>query len=163
MDLRALTAAAVRFFGLYLLLGCIETAAEIGESLALPKELSGGGLLHVLAINLAVSLLAAWLLLARTRTVTGWVLHGQASGDERVAVTGRDLTLIAFALAGLIFLVSGLENIASQIFSWYFAPHRLPTGPVGAQLGRMAGSIVKIVAGVWLLLGSRGRQTRAQV
>ena len=154
MDLRALTATAVRFFGLYILLGSIETAAEIGESLALPKELSGGGLIPVLAINLAVSLFAAWLLLARTRTVTGWVLRGQASGDETAAVTGRDLTLIAFALAGLIFLVSGLENIANQIFGWYFAPHRLPTG-LGPQLGRMGGSLVKIVAGVWLLLRSR--------
>jgi hypothetical protein len=43
------------------------------------------------------------------------VLHGQASGDEQVAFTGRDLTLAAFSLAGLIFLVSGLETVFTQV------------------------------------------------
>lgn len=162
MDLRALTAAAIRFFALYTLLSCINTVAEIAETLALPRELSSGSLPYFLATQLVVLLLASWFLLARTQLVAGWVLRGQASGDEKAAFTGRDLTLAAFSLAGLIFLVSGLETAFTQVVGWYVAPHRLPTGPVGIQLSRMAGSIVKIVAGIWLLLGSRGRQARTE-
>ncbi len=162
MDLRALTAAAVRFFALYTLLSCINTAGEIAATLALPKELSGGDLPYLLAMELVVLLAASWFLLARTRVVTGWVLQGQASGDEKVAFTSRDLTLAAFSLAGLIFLVSGLETIFTQVLGVYFAPHRIPTAPAGVQLSRMAGPIIKIAVGIWLLFGLRRRQDRAE-
>ena len=160
MDLRALTAAAVRFFALYTLLSCIDTAGEIAATIALPKELSGGSLPYFLAVQLVVLLLASWFLLARTRVVTGWVLQGEASSDEQVSFTSRDLTLAAFSLAGLIFLVSGLETIFTQVLDVYLAPHRLPIGPVGVQLSRMAGSIIKVAAGILLLVGSRRRQAR---
>lgn len=162
MDLRALTAAAVRFFALYILLGCIDTAGEIAEMFALPKELSSGGAQYLMAVGLMVSLLAAGFLLARTQVVTGWLLRGPASGGASVAFTSRDLALVAFSLAGLIFLVSGLENILSQVFGWYFVPHRIPTGPVGVLLSRIVGAIVKVVAGVWLLLDSRGRRVERE-
>jgi hypothetical protein len=161
MDLRALTAAAVRFFALYILLGCIDAVGEIAALLTLPKEMSGGGMQYLMVASLVVSLLAAGVLLARTQLVTGWLLRGQPAGDERVTFTGHDLALVAFSLAGLIFLVSGLENILQQVFGWYFVPHRIPTGPVSVLWSRIVGSVVKVVAGLWLLLGS-GRRARAE-
>jgi hypothetical protein len=159
MKLQALTAAAVRFFALYLVLGSIETAAEIAISIGLPKELSGGILLYVLAIQLVVSLAVAGFLLARTPVVTGWILRGPASGEEEVAFPTGALATLAFSLAGLIFLIAGLQTlltqIAAQLFSSYLGQHPLPRGLGREQLARMVGSSVEVVAGIWLLLRAR--------
>jgi hypothetical protein len=161
MDLRALAAAAVRFFALYILLGCIDSIGDIAALLTLPKEMSGGGMQYLMLVSLVVSLLAAGFLLMRTQSVTGWLLRGQPAGEERITFTGRDLALVAFSLAGVIFLVSGIEAILQQVLGWYFVPHRLPTGPPAVLWTRIVGSIVKVVAGLWLLLGS-GRRARAE-
>jgi hypothetical protein len=159
MNLQALTAAAVRFFALYLVLGSIDTAAELAMTAALPKEISGGGLLSALAIQLVVSLVAAGFLLARTHVVTGWILRGQASGQEEVAVTAGVLATLAFSLAGLIFLVSGLETLLNQIADWLFSSY-LGQHPVARGLGRermarMVSSAVQVIAGIWLLFQTR--------
>jgi hypothetical protein len=159
MNLHALTAAAVRFFALYLVLGSIDTAAELAISGALPKEISGGGLLPILALQLVVSLAVAWFLLARTHVVTGWILRGQTAGKEEVAFTTGVLATLAFSLAGLIFLVSGLETLLTQLAGWLFSSylrqHPLPHGLEREQLVRMISSSVKVVAGIWLLLQAR--------
>jgi hypothetical protein len=83
MDLRALTAAAVRFFALYTLLSCVDTLAEIAEALALPKELSSGTLPYFLATQLVVLLLASWFLLTRTQLVTGWCSTARRPATSR--------------------------------------------------------------------------------
>jgi len=159
MNLPALTAAAVRFFALYLVLGSIDTAAELAMTVALPKELSGGGLLSVLVIQLGVSLVVAGFLLARTHVVTGWILRGQASGNEEVAVSAGVLATLAFSLAGLIFLVTGLATLLNQIAGWlvssYLVQHPVVRGQGSERMARMVGSSVQVIAGIWLLLRTR--------
>jgi len=160
MKIQTLTAAAVRFFALYLLLSAINTAADLAVWFGLPKELSGGGTLYVMAAELVVSLFVVWFLLARTQVVTGWILRGQAFGEEEAAFTTGDLSMLAFFVAGLAFLVSGVETLVLQISGWFFSAifqHRaVPThGQAAERLARMSGSVVKVIAGSWLLVRAR--------
>jgi len=160
MKIQTLTAAAVRFFALYLLLSAINEAADLAVSFGLPQELRGGGLPYVLALQLVISLVVVWFLLARTQVVTGWILRGPAFGEEAAAFTTGDLTLLAFFVAGLIFLISGLETLLLQLSGWFFFSifqHRaVPThGQAAERLARMSGSVVQVIAGLWLLLRAR--------
>jgi hypothetical protein len=160
MKIQTLTAAAVRFFALYLLLSTINSAAELAVSFGLPKELLGGGLLYIMALQLVISLVVVWFLLARTQVVTGWILRGPASGEEEVAFTAGDLSRLAFFVAGLIFLISGLETLFLQLSSWFFSsifqhPGVPLHGQAGERLARMSASMVQVIAGIWLLLRAR--------
>jgi uncharacterized membrane protein len=117
-------------------------------------------LLYVLALQLVISLVVAWFLLARTQVVTSWILRGPASGEEEAAFTTGDLSMLAFFVAGLIFLISGLETLLLQISGWFFSSilqhHAVPThGQAAERLARMSGSVVQVIAGIWLLLRAR--------
>jgi hypothetical protein len=160
MKIQTLTAAAVRFFALYLLLSAINTAADLAVSFGLPQELRAGGLLYIMALQLVISLVVVWFLLARTQLVTSWILRGPASGEEEAAFTTGDLSMLAFFIAGLIFLISGLETLLVQISGWFlssiFQHHAVPThGQAAERLARMSGSVVQVIAGIWLLLRAR--------
>jgi hypothetical protein len=160
MKIQTLTAAAVRFFALYLLLSAINTAADLAVSFGLPQELRAGGLLYIMALQLVISLVVVWFLLARTQLVTSWILRGPASGEEEAAFTTGDLSMLAFFIAGLIFLISGLETLLVQISGWFFSSifqhHAVPThGQAAERLARMSGSVVQVIAGTWLLLRAR--------
>ncbi|HEV7517564.1 MAG TPA: hypothetical protein VGR07_14790 [Thermoanaerobaculia bacterium] len=160
MKIQTLTAAAVRFFALYLLLSAINEAADLAVSFSLPKELRAGGMLYILALQLVISLVVVWFLLARTQVVTGWILRGPAAGEEEAAFTTGDLSMLAFFVAGLIFLISGLETLLVQLSGWFFSSifqhHAVSIhGQVGERLARMSGSVVQVIAGIWLLLRAR--------
>jgi hypothetical protein len=160
MKIQTLTAAAVRFFALYLLLSAINTAADLAVSFGLPQELRAGGLLYIMALQLVISLVVVWFLLARTQLVTSWILRGPASGEEEAAFTTGDLSMLAFFIAGLIFLISGLETLLVQISGWFFSSifqhHAVPThGQAAERLARMSGHVVQVIAGIWLLHRAR--------
>jgi hypothetical protein len=160
MKIQTLTAAAVRFLALYLLLSAINAAAELAVSFGLPKEILGGGMLYVMAVQLVISLVVVWFLLARTQVVTGWILRGPASGEEEAAFTTGDLSRLAFFVAGLIFLISGLETLFVQLSGWFFwsifhHPGVPLRGQAGERLARMSSSVVQVIAGLWLLLQAR--------
>jgi hypothetical protein len=160
MKIQTLTAAAVRLFALYLLLSAINTAADLAVSFGLPQELRAGGLLYIMALQLVISLVVVWFLLARTQLVTSWILRGPASGEEEAAFTTGDLSMLAFFIAGLVFLISGLETLLVQISGWFFSSifqhHAVPThGQAAERLARMSGSVVQVIAGIWLLLRAR--------
>ncbi len=160
MKIQTLTAAAVRFFALYLLLSAINAAADFAVSFGLPKELRGGGLLYIMALQLVISLVVVWFLLARTEVVTGWILRGPAAGEEEAAFTTGDLSMLAFFVAGLIFLISGLETLVLQLSSWFlssiFQHPGVPLhGQAAERLARMSSSLVQVIAGIWLLLRAR--------
>jgi hypothetical protein len=159
MKIQTLTAAAVRFFALYLLLSAINLAAELAVTFGLPVEFSGGGILYTYALQLVISLIIVWFLLARTEVVTGWILRGPAFGEEEAAFTTGDLSMLAFFIAGLVFLITGLESLSlhlsSWFFSWIFHPAVPRHGQEGERLARMSSSVVQVIAGVWLLLRSR--------
>jgi hypothetical protein len=160
MKIQTLTAAAVRFFALYLLLSAINAASDLAVSFALPEELRGGSMLYILAFQLVISLVVVWFLLARTQVVTGWILRGPASGEEEAVFTTGDLSMLAFFVAGLIFLISGLETLLLQLSGWFFSSiFQHPGVPIHGQaaerLARMSGSVVQVVAGIWLLLRAR--------
>jgi hypothetical protein len=160
MKIQTLTAAAVRFFALYLLLSAINTAADLAVSFGLPQELRAGGLLYIMALQLVISLVVVWFLLARTQVVTSWILRGPASGEEEAAFTTGDLSMLAFFIAGLIFLISGLETLLVQISGWFFSSifqhHAVPAhGQAAERLARMSGYVVQVIAGIWLLLRAR--------
>ncbi len=160
MKIQTLTAAAVRFFALYLLLSAINLASELAVSFGLPEELRGGGMLYILSLELVISLVVVWFLLARTEVVTGWILRSPASGEEEAAFTTGDLSMLAFFVAGLIFLISGLETLLLQLSGWFFAsifhhPGVPIRGQEGERLARLSGSVVEVIAGIWLLLRAR--------
>ena len=160
MKIQTLTAAAVRFFALYLLLSAITAAADLAVSFGLPKEISGGGMLYIMGFDLVISLFVVWFLLARTPVVTGWILRGQASGEEEAAFTIGDLSMLAFFVAGLIFLISGFETLVLNLSSWLVSAlsqtRAVPThGQAGERLARMSGAVVQVIAGSWLLLRAR--------
>jgi hypothetical protein len=160
MKIQTLTAAAVRFFALYLLLSAINLAAELAVTFGLPAEFRGGGILYTYALQLVISLIIVWFLLARTEVVTGWILRGPASGDGEAAFTTGDLSMLAFFVAGLVFLISGLETLllflSGWFFTWIFQHPGVPIhGQRAEQLARMSGSVVQVIAGIWLLLRSR--------
>jgi hypothetical protein len=160
MKIQTLTAAAVRFFALYLLLSAINLAAELAITFRLPEEVRGGGVLYILALQLVISLVVVWFLLARTQVVTGWILRGPASGETEAAFTTGDLSMLAFSVAGLIFLISGLETLSFQLSGWFFSSiFQHPGVPIHGQaverLARMSSSVVQVIAGIWLLLRAR--------
>jgi hypothetical protein len=138
MKIQTLTAAAVRFFALYLLLSAINLAADLAITFRLPEELRGSG----------------------TQVVTGWILRGPASGETEAAFTTGDLSMLAYFIAGLIFLISGLETLSLQLSGWFFSsifqhPGVPIHGQAGERLARMSGSVVQVIAGIWLLLRAR--------
>jgi hypothetical protein len=107
-------------------------------------------------------LLVGVFLLARTDVVTGWVLRGPAAGEASVALTTRELAAITFYVAGLIFLVSGLERLLGQTVAWYFHQR----GIVGGSMRRidvpsLVAAGVKTIAGLGLLLAARRRNRGA--
>lgn len=164
MNARVLVSAAIRFFALYTLSKSIESAGEVVFFSGLFQGGGAGGseqsLIGSLVFNLVFLLLVAVFLLARTDLVTGWVLRGQSTGEETVTLTARELAAITFYVAGLIFLVSGLERLLGQAAGWLFHQR----GLVGGSMRRidvpsLVASGVKILAGIGLLLSAR-RQTR---
>jgi len=162
MKIQTLTAAAVRFFALYLLLSAVNLAAELAITSRLPQELRGNGVLYILALQLVISLAVVWFLLARTPVVTGWILRGAGSGEEEAAFTAGDLSRLAFSVAGLVFLISGLEALSLQLSGWFLSsllqhPGVPRHGQEVERLARMSSSVVQLIAGVWLLLRARKR------
>lgn len=160
MKIQTLTAAAVRFFALYLLLSAINLATELTLTVGLPEDLRGKGVLYALSLQLVISLLVVWFLLARTGVVTGWILRGVAPSEEEAAFTTSDLSRLAFFVAGLIFLVSGLESLSLQLSGWFFSSILQHPGvpihsPAADRLARMSSSVVQVIAGLWLLLRAR--------
>lgn len=167
MNARLLVSAAVRLFALYTLSKAIESAGEVVFFSGLVESGAGGAsqqsLIGSLVFNLVFLLLVAVFLLARTDLVTGWVLRGPSTGEETVTLTARQLAAITFYVAGLIFLVSGLERLLGQAAGWLFHQQ----GLVGGSMRRidvpsLVASGVKILAGIALLLSAR-RQTRGAI
>ena len=162
MRIQTLTTAAVRFFALYLLLSTINLAAELASAVGLPEELRGKGVLYTLALQLVISLVVAWFLLARTRVVNGWILRGTESDETEAAFTAGDLSRLALFVAGLIFLISGLETLSLQLSGWFFSsilqhPGAPIHSPTAERLARMSSTLVQVIAGLWLLLRARTR------
>ncbi|HSS50207.1 MAG TPA: hypothetical protein VLX28_14815 [Thermoanaerobaculia bacterium] len=163
MNLRALTSAAIRFFALYILFEAIGSAGEAVFVSGMFRAGGGSGAAQMvggLVFNLVFQLAVASFLLARTDVVTGWVLRGPASGEETVSVTARELAGLTFCVAGLIFLVSGLERLLGQTANWYFHQQGLVGGSMRRlDLPSLVASGVKAIAGIGLLLAARARRS----
>jgi hypothetical protein len=164
MNARVLVSAAVRFFALYLLVECVETVADAVLYAGMFYSVGGTSEKSTfvsIMINLVCSLLVAGFLLARTDRVAGWVLRGQATGEGTVSFTARELAAITFYVAGLVFLVSGLERLLGQAVGSYLREH----GAIGGIMMRvnvptLVAAGVRVIAGIGLLLAAR-RQGRA--
>jgi hypothetical protein len=124
--------------------------------------------LYTLGLQLVISLAVVWFLLARTPVVTGWILRGVASDEKEAAFTTGALSRLALFVAGLIFLISGLETLSLQLSGWLFSSLLRHPGvpihsPAAERLARMSSSVVRVIAGLWLLLRARkaGRVSEA--
>ena len=162
MNQREFASIMVRLFAFYLILLCVGQVQQIVMYLLYPHKTADPDIAWMAlgaGANLAVSLLVAALLLARTGTAVRWVLPAGAAPGSPVELPGRDLTTIAFSLAGLVFLVLGLEKLVGQSVACYLSPADRYTGirsAFGFDTPGMIGAAFKAAIGLWLLLGAGG-------
>lgn len=157
MDARKLCAAAVRFYALMLVITFLVAAPHVVAYLSSQSSerwWATGSLL-----SLAVTLAVAAFLLVRTKTVVRWVVPDLEPGAEVEPPRASELGVIAFSLAGLVFVVRGLESLVQSGATWYFstAETRFHTRELTSHdKAAIVGALLMTVIGLWLMLGSRG-------
>ena len=162
MDATKLGAAAVRFYALMLVIGFLAAAPQVVTWLSVDllsvdhsqKWMAAGTLL-----SLAVTLAAAAFLLLRTKTVVRWVAPDLEPGAEVEPPRASELGVLAFSLAGLVFVVHGLEWLVLSAAKWYFsaAETRFHTRELTSyDKATIVVALLMTAIGLWLMLGSRG-------
>lgn len=157
MDARTLGAAAVRFYALMLVIGFLGAAPQLVSWLSVAP--SGEWMAVGSLLSLAVTLAAAAFLLMRTKTVVRWVAPDLKPGAQVEPPRASELGVMAFSLAGLVFVVNGLEWLVRTGALWYFsaAETRLHTRALSSQdKAGIVGALLMTAIGFWLMLGSGG-------
>lgn len=157
MDARTLGAAAVRFYALMLVIGFLGAAPQLVTWLSV--EPSGEWMAVGSLLSLAVTLAAAAFLLMRTKTVVRWVARDLEPGADVEPPRASELGVMAFSLAGLVFVVRGLEWLVRTGAQWYLsaAYTRFHTRELTSyDKAGIAGALLMTAIGLWLMLGSRG-------
>ena len=156
MDARKLGAAAVRFYALMLVIGFLTAAPSVLAWLSFDPP-SGKWVVVGSLLSLAVTLAAAAFLLLRTKTVVRWVAPDLDPGAEVEPPRAGELGVMAFSLAGLVFVVRGLVWLVQSGATWYFsaAETRFDTFHTRDKAA-IVGALLMTAIGLWLLLGSRG-------
>jgi len=157
MDARKLGAAAVRFYALMLVIGFLVAAPQLIAYLSFdPSE---KGMATGTLLSLAVTLAAAAFLLLRTKTVVRWVAPDLEPDAEVEPPRAGELGVMAFSLAGLVFVVRGLEWLVLSGAKWYFsaAETRFHTRELTSyDKATIVVALLMTAIGLWLMLGSRG-------
>ena len=110
-------------------------------------------------LSLAVTLGAAAFLLLRTKTVVRWVAPDLEPGAEVEPPRASELGVMAFSLAGLVFVVRGLEWLVQSGARWYFSAAETRFGTHGLtsyDKATIPTALLMMAIGLWLMLGSRG-------
>ena len=157
MDARKLSAVAVRFYALMLviqLLVAAPLAVSYLSSSTMEDWMTTGYLLSLVAI-----LGAAAFLLLRTKTVVRWVAPDLEPGAEVEPPRASELGVIAFALAGLVFVVRGLEGLVGSAAKWYLSAEettRYARELTSYDKAALVRGVFLTAIGLWLMLGSSG-------
>jgi hypothetical protein len=88
-----------------------------------------------------------------------WVAPDLEPGAEVEPPRASELGVLAFSLAGLVFVVRGLEWLVRTGAQWYLSAEytRLHERELTSyDKAGIAGALVMTAIGLWLMLGSRG-------
>ncbi len=159
MGLRDLATVLVRFYGLLLLFYCLQTGQQvfIYKTISAPSE----PILRVSFISsVASGILYAVVgvcLLVFAKTIAGWVAP-RTSDRLNIIVSTADFGLVSFSLVGIFFFVDGISWFVHDGVAWHLTPKpfgsKVPLDP--RWTANLAMSAIKVVAGLFLLFGSRG-------
>lgn len=153
MKTSQLAAVALRLYGLFLLIGCVDSAENMLMWTFWPPRLvdvSDKFFAFSSAFNLVLCGFLGLFLLVRTDLVGKWLLRGVADSGEQGVPGYEDLAVLTFAVAGLVFLVSGVEGVVGQAAGWIFSPVDPGTGsrPALGTPTHAAASLVRTAIGL---------------
>jgi hypothetical protein len=157
MDARKLGAAAVRFYALMLVFDFLVAAPQALAWLSF--DTSERWMAVATLLSLLMTLAAAAFLLLRTKTVVRWVAPDLEPGAEVEPPQASELGVLAFSLAGLVFVVRGLAWLVQSGARWYFSAEwtRLHTRELTSHdKATVPVAVFMIAIGLWLMLGSSG-------
>ena len=158
MTTRALATTAIRVYALLLMPRALASAVQ-AYAYATSWQVSrdSGQMAGAAGAILSVVVLVAlvFFLLAFTRVVVGWVVGKEAGAEQDVSVTGTELTALALSIAGVVFLVTGLDDLVGHAAAWYFLPqdpntHARPY--IYPERAQLIGASVTVIAGGLLLI-----------
>ncbi len=75
--------------------------------------------------------------------------------EDNSAASLFDIQSVAFSIVGLYMIADSLPHIVRSTI-WHFTSDSLSMGKSSPLFGDVAGSLVEIAIGLWLLFGSRG-------
>jgi len=157
MDARKLGAAAVRFYALMLVFDFLVAAPQAISWLSF--DTSEKWMAAATLLSLPVALGVAAFLLLRTRTVVRWVAPDLEPGAEVEAPRASEWGVLAFSLAGLVFVVRGLIWLVQSGARWYFSAEgtRFHARELTSyDKATVPVAVFMIAIGLWLMLGSKG-------
>ncbi len=159
---RDLVTAAVRLYALFVLLRAVGYAGAVAVNGLYPPGLSDPMQRRefiLSSVSLVVLLAFVMLVLDRTKAIVGWVMRYQPAEHDGLAVSQESLVAVTLAIAGIVFVVSGLSDVTSHVAVWYFLPRDRYTGQrvdFPPNWPRVAGSVFQVIAGAALVLGRDG-------
>ncbi len=161
MNTRTLVTAAIRLYALFLIPGILAGLVQTFNYVAFwggppghPRWMTAA--VATLAVVVRIALMV--FLFVRSELVSAWVLRNTAAEETAPSITGSELMAIAMSLAGVVFIVSGLNELGGYAAAWYFLPQDSLTGNrpyLHSDWSRMIGSGLQITAGILLVLGVR--------
>jgi hypothetical protein len=163
MKVSQLAAIALRLYGLFLLIGCVDSGENMLMWAFWPPRLAEAPdkfFAFSSAFNLVLCGFIGLFLVVRTDLAAKWVLRGVVDSGELGVSNPGELAVLTFTVAGLVFVVSGLEGVVGQAVAWLLSPVDTGTGtrPAMATFDKThaAASLVRTAIGLWLFLGPRG-------
>lgn len=161
MKIKAFAYVVIRLFALLLILWSINYLGIFLASLVSLSQTQDGtwhsplwSALVPLTIGLMNLALALFLLL-QTRIVLGWVTTGLADEEAAISIDMSAAARIAYAVAGMFFLVFGLEDVLTNVVVWHFTerarqPQEIPFYVFDGET--VIAGVVKVIVGTILIV-----------
>lgn len=145
-------AVILRVAGLWLLIRSLLVAM-----ISIPISLSSDGLIAATAVFISFLLLGAWLAL-RPLVVARILLPGTSSETTTANWSVDEFQAAMFSVLGMYFLVTTVTDLAGWVQVWYHLQESIRLGAVTDFYGfsQIGSFVLRLVAGVWLLLGAKG-------
>jgi hypothetical protein len=153
---RDFSLVVVRLFGLWVLYQTIFVVEQFfGLTFFVPDPTYRRFVVSMSAFNVIVNVVVGIGLVWKPHIVVNRLLPQGVEGQKELRLSATRLIFVCFSIAGVVFLVSGLKDLAAYTAEWLFKPAP-PLEVPKVAWSAIIRSSVETAAGLWLLFGIKG-------